>query len=202
MIARLEGQLVEHDGVRLVLDVHGVGYELDVTSSVLGLLAGAGAPLVLHTHMVVREDGHYLFGFASRAEREMFRALIKVNGIGPKVAMALLSAMPLAALASAVANEEIALLTRVPGVGRKTAERLVVELRDKLGSVAAGVGGILTSGAARPASPVADDAESALIALGYKPAEASRWVGKVMAPELRVEEVVRLALRAAAALQR
>ena len=198
MIARLEGRLVEHDGVRLVVDVQGVGYELDVTAGVLELLAGIGAPLLLHTHMVVREDGHYLFGFASRAEREMFRALIKVNGIGPKVAMALLSAMPLAALASAVANEAIALLTRVPGVGRKTAERLIVELRDKLGSVAAGAGVGSAAGGARAGDPVADDAESALIALGYRPAEASRWVGAVIAPELPVEEVVRLALRAAA----
>ena len=99
MIARLEGRVVEHDGVRVVVDVQGIGYELDVTSSVLELLPGSAALLVLHTHMVVREDGHYLFGFVSRAEREMFRALIKVNGVGPKVAMALLSAMQLGALA-------------------------------------------------------------------------------------------------------
>ena len=205
MIARLEGRLVEHDGARLVLDVHGVGYELDVTSSVFALLTGVGVNLVLHTHLVVREDGHYLFGFTSRAEREMFRALIKVNGIGPKVAMALLSSMPLAALASAVANEEISRLTRVPGVGRKTAERLVVELRDKLGSVAGG-SGVFGAQAGVPGGrggdPIADDAQSALIALGYKPAEASRWVGAVLAPDLPVEEVVRLALRAAAEAKR
>lgn len=210
MIARLEGRLVEHDGARLVLDVHGVGYELDVTSSVLGLLTGIGSPLVLHTHLVVREDGQYLFGFASRAEREMFRALIKVNGIGPKVAMALLSAMPLAALASAIANESLSLLTRVPGVGRKTAERLVIELRDKLGSVATGASVAMSPSAPRSGDPIADDAESALIALGFKPAEASRWVGAVLgatsvvdnqaveSETLPVEEVVRLALRAAA----
>lgn len=210
MIARLEGRLIEHDGARLVLDVHGVGHELDVTSSVLGLLTGIGSPLVLHTHLVVREDGQYLFGFASRAEREMFRALIKVNGIGPKVAMALLSAMPLAALASAIANESLSLLTRVPGVGRKTAERLVIELRDKLGSVATGASVASSPSAPRGGDPIADDAESALIALGFKPAEASRWVGAVLgatsavdnqtveSETLPVEEVVRLALRAAA----
>ena len=204
MIARLEGRVVEHDGVRVVVDVQGIGYELDVTSSVLELLPGSAALLVLHTHMVVREDGHYLFGFVSRAEREMFRALIKVNGVGPKVAMALLSAMQLGALARALASEEIGLLTRVPGVGRRTAERLIVELRDKLGSVAAGTGAGATAvgNVARAGNPVADDAESALIALGYRPAEASRWVGAVLTPAMPVEEAVRLALRAAADGQR
>lgn len=204
MIARLEGRVVEHDGVRVVVDVQGIGYELDVTSSVLELLPGSAALLVLHTHMVVREDGHYLFGFVSRAEREMFRALIKVNGVGPKVAMALLSAMQLGALARALASEEIGLLTRVPGVGRRTAERLIVELRDKLGSVAAGTGAGATAmgSGARAGNPVADDAESALIALGYRPAEASRWVGAVLTPAMPVEEAVRLALRAAADGQR
>ena len=128
----------------------------------------------------------------------MFRALIKVNGVGPKLAMALLSAMPLAALASAVANEEVAMLMRTPGVGRKMAERLVVELRDKLGSLVA-VSGSPNAGAVAPAARrIADDAESALIALGYKPAEASRWVSAVINEDLAVEEVVRLALRAAA----
>ena len=204
MIARLEGRVVEHDGVRVVVDVQGIGYELDVTSSVLELLPGSAALLVLHTHMVVREDGHYLFGFVSRAEREMFRVLIKVNGVGPKVAMALLSAMQLGALARALASEEIGLLTRVPGVGRRTAERLIVELRDKLGSVAAGTGAGATAmgSGARAGNPVADDAESALIALGYRPAEASRWVGAVLTPAMPVEEAVRLALRAAADGQR
>ena len=202
MIARLEGRVVEHDGVRVVVDVQGIGYELDVTSSVLELLPGSAALLVLHTHMVVREDGHYLFGFVSRAEREMFRALIKVNGVGPKVAMALLSAMQLGALARALASEEIGLLTRVPGVGRRTAERLIVELRDKLGSVAAGAGATAVGSGARAGNPVADDAESALIALGYRPAEASRWVGAVLTPAMPVEEAVRLALRAAADGQR
>lgn len=198
MIARLHGRLLERDGVRLVIDAGGVGYELDVTAGVLDAVVAVGELITLFTHLQTREDGQHLFGFASRAEREMFRALIKVNGVGPKLAMALLSAMPLAALASAVAKEDVAMLMRTPGVGRKMAERLVVELRDKLGSLVA-VGSVPSAGAVAPAGKrIADDAESALIALGYKPAEASRWVSAVIKEDLAVEDVVRLALRAAA----
>ena len=198
MIARLEGKLLEVDGTRVLLDVGGVGYEVEVTTGLLGMQLQLGAALTLFIHQVTREDGTFLFGFAARAEREMFRALIRVNGVGPKLALALLSGMQLAALAEAIASEDVARLTRISGVGRKTAERLIVELRDKLGAMvpqgdaqAAGVPGA-RSGARR----VADDAEAALIALGYKPTEATRWVSAVFQEALGVEEIVRLALRA------
>jgi Holliday junction DNA helicase RuvA len=198
MIARLEGRLLEIDGTRVLLDVAGVGYEVDVTTGLLGGQPALGSTLVLFTHQVIREDGHFLFGFASRAEREMFRALIKVSGIGPKLALALLSGMPLAALASAVANEEVARLTKISGVGRKTAERLVVELRDKLGAmVPSSAGSALPADAPAAARLRAEDAEAALIALGYRPVEATRWVSAVFVEGLAVEELVRLALRAA-----
>ena len=198
MIARLEGRLLEIDGTRVLLDVAGVGYEVDVTTGLLGGQPALGATLVLYTHQVIREDGHFLFGFASRAEREMFRALIKVSGIGPKLALALLSGMPLAALASAVANEEVARLTKISGVGRKTAERLGVELRDKRGAmVPSSAGSALPADAPAAARLRAEDAEAALIALGYRPVEATRWVSAVFVEGLAVEELVRLALRAA-----
>ncbi len=197
MIARLDGRLLEIDGTRVLLDVAGVGYEVDVTTGLLGGQPALGSALVLYTHQVIREDGHFLFGFAARAEREMFRALIKVGGIGPKLAMALLSGMPLAALASAVANEDVARLTKISGVGRKTAERLVVELRDKLGAmVPSGAASMLPADAPAAARQRAEDAEAALIALGYRPVEATRWVGAVFVDGLAVEELVRLALRA------
>ncbi len=198
MIARLEGRLLEVDGARVLLDVGGVGYEVEVTTGLLGMQLPLGTALTLYIHQVTREDGNFLFGFAARAEREMFRALIRVNGVGPKLALALLSGMQLAALAEAIASEDVARLTRISGVGRKTAERLIVELRDKLGAMvpqgdpqAVGASGV--RGSARRA---ADDAEAALIALGYKPTEATRWVSAVFQDNLGVEEIVRLALRA------
>ena len=198
MIARLEGKLLEVDGARVLLDVGGVGYEVEVTTGLLGMQLQIGTMMVLFIHQVTREDGSFLFGFAARAEREMFRALIRVNGIGPKLALALLSGMQLAALAAAVASEDVARLTKISGVGRKTAERLIVELRDKLGAMVP-QGDVRTSGATNArggARRTADDAEAALIALGYKPTEATRWVSSVFQEDLGVEEMVRLALRA------
>ena len=198
MIARLEGRLLEVDGTRVLLDVGGVGYEVEVTTGLLGTQLQLGTVLTLFIHQVTREDGNFLYGFAARAEREMFRALIRVNGVGPKLALALLSGMHLAALAEAIASEDVARLTKISGVGRKTAERLIVELRDKLGAMVPQgdpqtVGAAGSRGSARRA---ADDAEAALIALGYKPTEATRWVSAVFQENLGVEEIVRLALRA------
>lgn len=198
MIARLEGRLLELDGTRVLLDVGGVGYEIEVTTSLIGSQPAIGERLLLFTHLVTREDGQFLFGFAARAEREMFRALIKVSGIGPKLALALLSGMPLAALASAVANEDVARLTKISGVGRKTAERLVVELRDKLGAMVPATSQSPALADAPAAARLrSEDAEAALIALGYRPVEATRWVSAVFTEGLAVEDLVRLALRAA-----
>lgn len=200
MIVQLRGNLIEIDGTHLVIDVGGVGYEVTVTANVLTTQVSLGALVSLHTHHVFREDAQQLFGFASRAEREMFRALVRVNGIGPKLAMALLSAYSVGALASAIASEDVRGLSKVPGIGKRTAERLVVELRDKLSSLA-NVATYADDHKPTRSNAVAD-AESALIQLGYRPAEAARAIAQVLeqsasalAPDESVENLVRLALR-------
>lgn len=200
MIGRLHGSLTDIDietGM-VLLDVSGVGYEVEVASSVLGAAPQTGEPLTLHTHMVVREDAQLLFGFSTRAERNLFRGFIRINGVGPKMALALISTVEPASLARAVRNNDISVLTRVPGVGKKTAERLMVELKSRIDDLA---------GAAVPAQVVsvtggADaaplEAEDALVALGYRPHDASRAVGVVMrdaTEDLGAEEIIRRALR-------
>ncbi len=174
MIVRLQGILLEKNTGPIVLDVHGVGYELIVPLSTLSRLPGLGQSACLYTHLLIREDGHLLYGFVSSTERDLFRELIKVNGIGPKIALALLSSLEGDELLDCLIQERINTLIRVPGVGRKTAERLVLELRDRAEKLARE---LLPAQAqlARPL-PAAQygDAEAALIQLGYKPAEAQR----------------------------
>ncbi|MBP8813870.1 MAG: Holliday junction branch migration protein RuvA, partial [Laribacter sp.] len=135
MIGRLSGTLLEKHPPQILVDVGGVGYELDVPMSTFCRLPGLNEPVVLWTHMAVREDAHLLFGFAGRAERELFRQLIRISGVGGKLALALLSSLEPDELARAVAQEDIKTLSRVPGIGKKTAERLILELRGKLGSL-------------------------------------------------------------------
>ncbi|MEM1231948.1 MAG: Holliday junction branch migration protein RuvA, partial [Pseudomonadota bacterium] len=180
MIGRLSGKFIEATDTQVLLDVGGVGYELDVTTGVLGLLPASGAPLSLYTHLVVREDAQLLYGFDSRHQRDLFRSLIRVNGVGPKLALALLSALTAAELAQAVNRGDVSALTRISGVGKKTAERLLVELKGKVDaglesvSAAAAVSGISVA----PLGPDAARAGAldALKALGYRPAEAERMV--------------------------
>jgi Holliday junction DNA helicase RuvA len=192
MIAWMRGRIIELDAQRAVVDVGGLGYELTLTSAARAAAAGVGADVEWCTHLVVRDDAHLLFGFATQAERDLFRALIRVNGVGPRLAMSLLSALPVAELARAVAAEEVAALTRVPGVGRKTAERLVVELRDTLAGLAAAP----APAAAPRQRGVVADAEQALVALGYRLPEAARAVERAYEAGLGLEETVRRALRA------
>ena len=196
MIGFLRGKLVAKQPPVLLIDVNGVGYEVEAPMTTFYDLPETGAEVVLHTHLVVREDAHALFGFLRLSDRALFRSLIKISGVGPRMALAILSGMSADAFVRCIQDNDAAALTRVPGVGKKTAERLVVELRDRLGK---GEGGgvdmpVTSSG---PANPI-EEAVSALIALGYKPPDASRMVRAVDSKDLAVEEIIRRALQAAA----
>lgn len=195
MIGRLKGTLLRKEPPALLVDVGGVGYEIEAPMTTFYDLPAVGETVVLHTHLVVREDAHLLYGFAREGQRRLFRELLKVNGVGPRIALAILSGLNDAELARCVAGEDVARLTQVPGIGRKTAERLIVELRDKLPSPVADVSvAATTAGPATPLDPAAE-AVSALIALGYKPNEASRAVRNVPGKGLGVEEIIRQALK-------
>lgn len=189
MIGYLKGFLAEKQPPRLVLDVNGVGYEIEAPMSTFYTLPAAGNQLTLLTHLSVREDAHVLYGFATVAERDLFRSLIRVNGVGPKLALTILSGISVDAFNRCVEARDGAALTRLPGVGKKTAERLLVEMRDRIGSTAAAP--LPGTAEARPA----DEAQSALIALGYKPQEAAKMIRAVGDENLGAEEIIRLALK-------
>jgi Holliday junction DNA helicase RuvA len=200
MIGRLRGTLAEKQPPLLLLDVNGVGYEVEAPMSTFYQLPALGEQVVLHTHLVVRDDAHLLFGFASETERRLFRTLIKVNGVGAKLALTILSGISADEFARSVQDNDTASLVRLPGVGKKTAERLIVEMRDRLadweGAVA--LPGTAPAQAAAPqATDATRDAVSALISLGYKPPEASRLVSKVETEGLSSEEIIRAALKQA-----
>lgn len=195
MIARLSGILVAKQPPLLVIDVGGVGYEVEAPLSVFYDLPELGKPLILLTHMQVKDDGHNLFGFASESQRTLFRQLLKISGIGAKLALAILSGTTPDELARFVSEGDSAALTRLPGIGKKTAERIIIELRDKLDHlhVAGGLPG--ATAAALPAS-AASEATHALASLGFKPQEASRLVRLVAKPDMSAEDIIRLALQA------
>ncbi len=180
MIGRLTGNLVLIEGNQLLLDVSGIGYEVEVSASVLGTSPQSGKPLTLFTHFVVREDAQLLFGFGDQRERDLFRAYIRINGVGPKMALALISSISLPTLVSAVQANEVGVLTKVPGVGKKTAERLMVELKSRLDTlVPEGLSAVSLS--VGPADRAAGrEAEDALIALGYKPNQATDAVQQAL----------------------
>jgi Holliday junction DNA helicase RuvA len=196
MIGRLTGTLIEKQPPQIVLEAAGVGYEVDVPMSTLYELPAAGAVVTLFTHYVVREDAHLLYGFASRSERDTFRSLIKISGIGPKIALAILSGMNADELALAVAGEDTARLAKVPGIGKKTAERLVLELRGKLGGLS---GSLPQVGKAQPAAAPSprQDILHALLALGYNEREAAGAL-KLVPEEAGVNDGIKLALKALA----
>ena len=192
MIGRLTGKLIEKLPPQVVVDVGGVGYEVDVPMTTFYQLPALGQNTTLFTHLVVREDAHLLFGFASKEERQTFRQLIKVTGIGAKIALAVLSGMTVDELAIAVASEDIKRLSSVPGIGKKTAERLVLELRGKLAT-----GGNLTVPGGLPFAATPDeksDIVNALLALGYNDKEAAAAT-KALPADVTVSEGVRLALK-------
>ena len=189
MIGRLNGKLVEKQPPQIVIDVGGVGYEVDVSMQTFYTLPPLGEPVQLFTQLVVREDAHLLFGFGSAQERATFRQLVKVSGIGAKTALGILSAMSAGELAQAVAQEDVGRLPSAPGIGKKTAERMVLELRGKLTSAADG--GLLVPA---PAADETDDIVSTLLALGYNEREA-RTAVKNLPVGTEVGEGVRLALK-------
>ncbi len=173
MIGSLHGVVLHRSPPHLMIEVGGVGYELEAPMSTFYALPAGGGPVRLLTHLVVREDAHVLYGFATVEERALFRSLLKVSGVGPRIALAILSGVSAAAFARCVLEQDAAALTRIPGVGRKTAERLIVEMRDRVDAA----GGV-RAGAGAPAAPGGAEGEafSALVALGYKPAEATQML--------------------------
>ena len=193
MIARLAGTLVSKQPPLMVIDVAGVGYEVEAPLPVFYDLPENGQPVVILTHLSVKEDSHTLYGFASEAERSLFRQLLKISGIGAKLALTILSGASGDELARYVVDRDAAALTRLPGIGKKTAERIIIELRDKLDNLPAGaaVGG----GGKAPAGTPLSEATNALIALGYKPQEAGRMARGIAQPEMSVEEIIRHALK-------
>jgi len=200
MIGRLRGEIVYKRPPRLMLDVGGVGYEVDAPMSTFYALPEAGNKVTLLTHLAIRDDAHVLYGFAKEGERELFRALLKVNGVGAKMALGILSGMNAEEFARCVQAADSASLVRLPGVGKKTAERLIVEMRDRLEQLEVTPGAVPTPAPAagqRQESP-ADEAVSALVALGYKPVEAQRMIRAVEAPGVDSEEMIRAALKGAA----
>lgn len=192
MIGKLTGTLLEKNPPQILIDCHGVGYEVDVPMSTFYNLPNVGEAVALLTHFVVREDAQILYGFATATEREAFRQLIKVTGVGPRMALGLLSGLTVAELAHAVTAQEVARLVKVPGVGKKTAERLLLELKGKLGADL----GSLPAGAVA-ASDTHSDIQQALLALGYNDKEAAAAL-KALPPDVGVSEGIKLALRALA----
>jgi len=201
MIGRLQGIILEKQPPQILLDVQGVGYELEASMTTFYNLPECGEKIVLHTHLVVREDAQLLYGFHSLSERLMFRNLIKISGVGPKLALTILSGMSADDFTRCILEEDSKALTRLPGVGKKTAERLVIELKDRLEKDDAvklsGVSTVAGGKIERQANPV-NDAVSALISLGYKAQQASQMVRALDVEEKSTEEIIRAALQGGA----
>ncbi|MGB1685330.1 MAG: Holliday junction branch migration protein RuvA [Pseudomonadales bacterium] len=191
MIGRLRGQIAQISPQQLLIDVGGVGYEVEISLNTFAALADIKSEAVVFTHLVVREDAQLLFGFSSADERELFRTLIKVNGVGPKMALAILSGLDASSFAACILDGDVKTLTGLPGVGKKTAERLIIEMRDKVTTLA---------GEHRPeidavTANIADDAEAALIGLGYRPQEAALALSKLEDPGQDLEALIKQALK-------
>ncbi|MAA76024.1 MAG: Holliday junction branch migration protein RuvA [Salinisphaeraceae bacterium] len=197
MIGRLQGRIVERQPPFLVIDVQGVGYEVEAPLSTFFAMDGQSDSVNLHIHMVVREDAMLLYGFATLAEKKLFRELLKVSRFGPKMALTILSGCSVSEFASTVAAGDAARLSGLPGIGKKTAERLIVEMRDRLGKQPAEFSGLAGPDAASaPTNDALGEAHNALTALGYKPAEADRLL-KGLETDLPSKELIRQALRKA-----
>ncbi len=202
MIGRLRGTVLEKQPPEVLLEVGGVGYEIQMPMSCFYELPEKGQEAVIFTHFVVREDAQLLYGFNKKSERELFREVIKANGVGPKLGLAILSAMTASQFVLSVENEDVTTLVKIPGVGKKTAERLVIEMRDR--PKGWGEGDLFTPAqdtaasqaiGAQLAARAEDEAVSALVALGYKPQQASKVVSQVAQPDMTSEAIIRDALR-------
>ncbi len=201
MIGRLSGILIDHTPPYLLVDVQGVGYEVEAPLSTSSRLPELGNPITLHTHLIVREDAHVLCGFISEEERQLFRLLIKVNSVGAKLALGILSGMNCDSFVQCVRDKDTAALTRLPGVGKKTAERLIIEIRDKLDdlSMTPTQSPTLVTPTGQTQNDANRDAISALVSLGYKPQEASKLLQKVDVDSQDSETLIKAALKIAAA---
>jgi holliday junction DNA helicase RuvA len=198
MITHLRGILTEKRPPSLVVDVNGIGYEVEAPMSTFYRLPELQQEVKLLTHLVIREDAHILFGFSSETERQMFRTLIKVNGVGPKLALSILSAMELETFIHCVQQGDLAKLMKIPGVGKKTAERLVIETRDRLAQMPGQSSQVIQpQSLTQGVTSAVDDAISALIALGYKAAEANQMVNAIKQEGLTSEALIRRALQKA-----
>ena len=200
MIGRLKGTIVEKQAPQLLIDVQGVAYEVQLSMTSFYPLPGVGSEAIIYTHLSVSETSQQLYGFYTQEERQLFRTLIKVSGVGPKMALGILSGMSAGEFAHCVANDNVTALVKIPGVGKKTAERLIIEVKDKLKDwqteTTAAV--IPTAQTASPSiKTIIADAESALVALGYKPTDASKAIARVQKEEQASssEEMIRLALK-------
>ena len=198
MIGQLRGTLLEKRPPQLLLDVNGVGYEIEAPMTVFYDLPEVGQPLTLHTHFVVREDAQLLYGFSSRYERELFRALIKVNGVGPKMGLAILSGIEADRLAQCIHDQDSTTLVKVPGIGKKTAERLVIEMSDRLDKIDGAPANLPGRVAINAPDDARSDAVAALEALGYRNKDAAASVGKVAEEGASSEQLIRLALKSLA----
>ncbi|MEM7431862.1 MAG: Holliday junction branch migration protein RuvA [Pseudomonadota bacterium] len=194
MIASLRGTLVARQAPSVVIECQGVGYELETPMSTFLEMPAVGDEVLLLTHMVVRDDAHLLFGFASETERGLFRALLKISGVGAKMGLAILSAMSAADFQRCVEYEDTASLVKIPGVGKKTAERLIIEMRDKVDVTPVSPGGTRIAVEASPKSEAVD----ALVALGYKVNEVNKLIGGMNVEGQSAEDIIRQALRQAA----
>jgi len=197
MIGMLRGKLIYRQAPDLMLDVNGVGYELQASMTTFYDLPELDHEVTLHTHFVVREDAQILYAFSSTAERGLFRTLLKVNGVGPKMALAIVSGMTVEEFAERVKSGDAIGLTRLPGVGKKTAERLIIEMRDRLPKTndSVSTGSLVETSPTPIKSNPEEEAVNALLALGYKPTEASRMVSRQANQELSVEAMIRNALK-------
>ena len=191
MIGSLRGKLMAKQAPQVIVECHGVGYEVETPMSTFLELPGLGEEVVLHTHLLVREDAQILFGFGSLEERSLFRLLLKISGVGAKMGLAILSTMSVGDFQRCVEYEDAAMLVKIPGVGKKTAERLIIEMRDKVdkASIEPGTARVVVD--ANPRSEAVD----ALIALGYKANEVNRLIGKLDVDGKSAEDIIRLALR-------
>jgi Holliday junction DNA helicase RuvA len=196
VIGWLRGRLAAKQPPVLVVDVNGVGYECEAPMSTFYSLPATGAEVVLRTHLVVREDAHTLYAFGSEDERRLFRSLLKVSGVGPRIALGILSGISVDSFMLCIETQDADLLVRVPGVGRKTAERLLMEMRDRVKELAAGPAAFAASPGGRGSSQ--HEAYGALVALGYRPAEITRLLTAVADEAASTEELIRRALQAAA----
>lgn len=205
MIGRLNGTIIEKQPPYVLIDVAGVGYEVQAPMTSFYPMPAVGQKVVLHTHLSISENAHQLFAFYTQEERRLFRTLIKVSGVGPKMALAILSGMPVEEFVHCVMTDNSAALVKVPGVGKKTAERLIIEIKDRLQDWDLAIGDQKHSGSSDlspmpSTSAITAEAESALVALGYKPTEAAKVIAKVQKVEnpTNSEELIRLALRSLA----